>query len=205
MNFYQKYRDALTHALADVECTDNNGNTLDPQTAIDRLSTLSRSTAESGNRQFLCGNGASAAFASHMASDWTKNARVPTFCFSDHAILTAAVNDVGPDAMFAVPLRGYASRGDLLVTISSSGNSPNIIAALQEAGNIGLARVTLSGLKPDNASRRMGDINLYVPAKSYGIVECAHQVLLHAWIDAFLGIEEWNLTAEQNLSPRLGL
>jgi D-sedoheptulose 7-phosphate isomerase len=205
MNFYQNYRNALSHALECVECTDKDGNLIDAQTAIDRLSALSRSTKETGNRQFLCGNGASAAFASHMASDWTKNAGVPTHCFSDHAILTAAVNDVGPDAMFAVPLRGYASQGDLLCTISSSGNSPNIIAALEEAGRIGLTRITLSGLKPDNASRRMGDVNLYVPAKSYGIVECAHQVLLHAWIDAYLGVEEWSLTTEQNLSPRLGL
>jgi D-sedoheptulose 7-phosphate isomerase len=205
MIYYHRYQEALSQALCHVECTDEQGRTLDTEDTFDRLCSLSRGIMQSGQRQFLCGNGASAAFASHMASDWTKNAGLPTHCFSDHAILTAVVNDVGPEAMFALPLRSYARPGDLLVTISSSGNSPNIIAALQEAGRIGMPRVTLSGLKPDNSSRQYGDINLYVPAKSYGIVECAHQVLLHAWIDAYMDIEEWNLSTEQDLSPRQGL
>ena len=48
--------------------------------------------------------------------------------------------------------------------------------------------VTFSGLKPDNKSRKKGDLNFYVPAKTYGIVECAHQVLLHAWLDKYMGL-----------------
>ena len=60
--------------------------------------------------------------------------------------------------------------------------------------------VTFSGLKPDNYSRRMGDINFYVPAKTYGIVECSHQVLLHAWLDKYMGVLEWDRTECQNMS-----
>ena len=60
--------------------------------------------------------------------------------------------------------------------------------------------ITLSGLKPDNTSRKLGDVNFYVPARTYGIVECAHQALLHMMIDAFMGIEEWERTGYQNMN-----
>jgi D-sedoheptulose 7-phosphate isomerase len=59
--------------------------------------------------------------------------------------------------------------------------------------------VTFSGLKPDNACRTLGDINLYIPAKTYGIVECAHQILLHVWLDQSMGIREWEREAAQNM------
>jgi D-sedoheptulose 7-phosphate isomerase len=59
--------------------------------------------------------------------------------------------------------------------------------------------ITFSGLKPDNASRTRGDVNVYVPTRTYGIVESAHQVLLHAWLDAFLGVEEWTRETAQNM------
>jgi D-sedoheptulose 7-phosphate isomerase len=128
-----------------------------------------------------------------MTLDWAKNARVDSRCFSDAALLTATLNDLGPDHLFAGPLLWHGHAGDLLVTISSSGNSPNILEALRVARQLRMKVVTLSGLKPDNKSRALGDLNFYVPAMTYGIVECAHQFLLHAWLDCYLGIEEWNL------------
>ena len=88
----------------------------------------------------------------------------------------------------------------MVVTISSSGNSGNVIRAIEEARKMGLKVITLSGLKPDNSSRKLGDVNFYVPGRTYGIVECAHQVLLHMLIDAFMGIEEWQRTGYQNMN-----
>ena len=134
-----------------------------------------------------------------MALDWSKNAGVRTISFSDSALLTAVGNDVGYEEVFSTPLRWQAQAGDQLVTISSSGNSPNILRAIETARELGLYIVTLSGLRPDNKSRKMGDLNFYVPAKTYGMVESIHQVLLHLCIDRFMGIKEWSREEEQNM------
>jgi D-sedoheptulose 7-phosphate isomerase len=108
-------------------------------------------------------------------------------------------NDLGYEEAFSAPLSWYASSGDRLVTISSSGNSPNILKTIEVARAKGMSVITFSGLKPDNASRKLGDLNFYIPAKTYGIVECAHQVLLHVWLDMFMGVKEWEKTEEQNM------
>jgi D-sedoheptulose 7-phosphate isomerase len=85
----------------------------------------------------------------------------------------------------------FGEPGDLLATVSSSGNSPNVVNAIAAARKQGLKVITFSGMKPDNKSRRAGDLNFYVPASTYGIVECSHQVLLHAWLDCFMNVREW--------------
>jgi D-sedoheptulose 7-phosphate isomerase len=74
-----------------------------------------------------------------------------------------------------------------------------VIKAIEKARELGMKVVTLSGLKPENQSRKLGDINLYVPAKTYGVVECAHQILLHAWLDCSMGVTEWEREGVQNM------
>ena len=200
MSYYDRYTAALSQALNNVECTTAENLSLNHEEMVDWLCQASRRILAGGRRQYFCGNGASSAFASHMALDWSKNGRVPSPPLSDVSLLTAVMNDSGADRLFSLPLECYATTGDLLITISSSGNSPNIISAQKTARAIGMEIVTLSGLKSDNASRAAGDLNIYVPAKSYGIVECAHQALLHSWLDCFLGIEEDSLEKAQNMN-----
>jgi D-sedoheptulose 7-phosphate isomerase len=115
-------------------------------------------------------------------------------------LLTALGNDIGIDQLFASAINTYANHDDMLVAISSSGNSKNIIEAIGSAREKKMRVVTFSGLKPDNQLRKMGDLNFYVPAKTYGIVECAHQLLLHMWLDHYMGITEWDREHFQNMS-----
>jgi D-sedoheptulose 7-phosphate isomerase len=197
--YYFRYAAAINAALAGVEVTDRQGLALDRDDAIGELCERTRELRRLGRKQFLCGNGASAAMANHMALDWTKNAGVPTVAFSDTALLTAVANDLGGTEIFCAPLRWYGAAGDQLVTISSSGNSPNILLAIAAARELGITVVTFSGLRPDNKCRASGDLNFYVPAKTYGVVECAHQVLLHLCLDRFMEIKEWEKTVEQNM------
>lgn len=199
-NYYTRYRQTIDQALAGLEVTDANGAPLNQDAGIAEVCVISEKVRDAGGKQVLCGNGASAAFASHMALDWTKNGRVPTMAFSDPALLTAMGNDLGYEEVFSAPLGWHGQQGDLLVTISSSGNSPNILRVIEKAREIGMGVVTLSGLKPNNASRKTGDLNFYIPAKTYGIVECAHQVLLHIWLDHFMGITEWDRDDCQDMS-----
>jgi D-sedoheptulose 7-phosphate isomerase len=198
-NYYLNYAKSIDQALKSLEITDRGGASIAQERAFDQLCAMSSALQQTGACQFLCGNGASAAFSNHMALDWTKNGGVPTHSFSDSALLTAIGNDLGYEEAFCAPLSWYAKSGDQLVAISSSGNSPNILKTIETARSKGMTVVTLSGLKPDNASRKLGDINFYVPAKTYGVVECAHQVLLHVWLDKFLGLEEWNRDNVQNM------
>ncbi len=198
-DYYHLYLNVLSNALGNLVVTDLGGKDLGPDTGFEQFCEFSRSVGERGFRQYLCGNGASAAFSNHMALDWTKNGGVPTFSFSDSALLTAMGNDLGFEEAFSAPLSWYAHSGDLLVTISSSGNSPNILRAIQEARSKGMSVVTMSGLNADNRSRKTGDLNFFVEGKTYGVVECAHQVLLHIWLDRYMGIREWEKTRPQNM------
>lgn len=198
-NYYKNYLYAHDTALTGLEITDRVGTVMDHDKGFDQFCEMSKEVGSTGRQQYLVGNGASAAFSNHMALDWTKNGGVPTQSFANAALLTAMGNDLGFEEAFSAPLSWYGKSGDLLISISSSGNSANILNAIEMARSKGMGVVTLSGLKPDNKSRQLGDLNFYIPAKTYGIVECAHQVLLHLWLDKFMGVKEWEKTEEQNM------
>lgn len=198
-NYYKKYCQALDSALAKLEITSIVGGEITHDRGFDDLCKFSAILAENGRQKYFVGNGASAAFANHMALDWSKNGGVPSHAFASSPLLTAMGNDLGFDETFSAPLGYYSKKGDLLVTISSSGNSVNILRSIEVAREKGMNVVTFTGLKPENKSRKMGDLNFYVPAKTYGIVECAHQVLLHIWLDQYMGVFEWNRTECQNM------
>lgn len=132
---------------------------------------------------YAVGNGASASMASHFSADLAKNGRLHTQVFSDLSLITAISNDLSYDEVFAEPLRRRGAKGDLLVAISSSGNSKNILNAVKTAKEIGITIVTLSAMSENNKLRKMGDVNIYIPAKAYGDAESCHAAILHFWID----------------------
>jgi D-sedoheptulose 7-phosphate isomerase len=137
---------------------------------------------------FLVGNGASASMASHVAADLAKNAHVHTEVFSDLSLLTAIANDMSYEEVFAEPLRRRMKDGDMLVAISSSGQSPNVLRAVREAKSLGGFVVTLSAMGPENTLRDLGHLNLFVPAITYGMAETCHAAILHYWIDQMVNI-----------------
>lgn len=151
--------------------------------AFDRWISLTLSLKRTNHSCYLVGNGASASMASHFAADLSKNAGVRAQVFTDLSQITAIANDISFTEVYAVPLERYAREGDALVTISSSGASPNILAAVKAAKTRNLTVVTLSAFKPDNPLRRMGDLNFYIPADTYGLAETCHSAILHYWID----------------------
>ncbi len=198
--YFSLYKEAYSRALAETQITDILGNVVEQQQALEQLSALSDEVSRSGKKQYFIGNGASMAFSDHMAIDWSKNGKVPTHSFSNTALLTALGNDLGINELFAFAVSTYAEEGDLLVAISSSGNSLNILEAIKAAKEKCMRIITFSGLKPDNNARKMGNINVYVPAKTYGVVECSHQLLLHMWLDHYMGITEWDRQCCQNMN-----
>ncbi len=144
---------------------------------------------------YMIGNGASASMASHISADLAKNAYVHTEVFSDMSLLTAVGNDLGYDEVFAEPLRRRMNDGDMLIAISSSGQSPNIIRAVKTAISIGGYVITLSGMKSDNILRNLGILNFYAPAATYGLAETCHAAILHHWVDLMTAKKEESLVS----------
>jgi D-sedoheptulose 7-phosphate isomerase len=136
-----------------------------------------------GNKIIFIGNGGSSAIAGHMAEDFTKNGSMRAVSFGDPALLTCYANDYGWGAAFYNMVMHYADPGDVVIGISSSGNSPSIINAMSAAGDRGCKTVTFSGFSPDNELRKTGHLNFYTPSMQYGFVETAHAAILHMALD----------------------
>jgi len=184
--FYEHYVDVIEDALRRLSVSNAEGDLLEADVAFTLLHERVRQTSARHGFLYFCGNGASAAMASHMSADWLKNGGVRSAVLTDNAMLSAYGNDTGYENTFAGPLSRLGTADDVLVTISSSGTSPNVVKAIEVAKVIGMFVVTLSAFREANPSRRMGDINFYVPGATYGVVECAHQVILHAWLDHYM-------------------
>ena len=203
VNYWVNYSQSLANALKQSVATSADGRDVESGAALEMVCEWARTVRDNDATIHFVGNGASACMASHMAVDWTKNAGIRALAYNDVAFLTAIGNDLGYEKVFGEPLLWYGRKGDLLVTISSSGNSPNVLRAIEVAREKEMRVVTFSGMKPDNKSRRAGDLGFYVPGWTYGVIECAHQVLLHAWLDCYMQVREWELTSPQVIAaPR---
>lgn len=141
---------------------------------------------EQGSNIFFIGNGGSSAIASHMTADFMKNGGMNTYSLYDNALTTCMGNDYGYEYVFSRPLEFLIREGDLLVAISSSGNSANIVNAIQVAKEKHAEVLTLTGFKEDNQAKQLGDYNLYVPCMEYGIVESIHNLILQEIVDIIM-------------------
>jgi D-sedoheptulose 7-phosphate isomerase len=156
---------------------------------------------DQGGKLFFFGNGASSAFANHMALDFSKNGKILSKSLSDSAMLTALSNDYSyEDAMLEYMKIEGITNNDFVVTISSSGNSPNIVNVLNYCKKNNIRTLSLSGLKQDNKSILLAKYSIYVPMKTYGIVECIHQIFLHLILDQLMEISEWDRDEYQNMN-----
>jgi D-sedoheptulose 7-phosphate isomerase len=134
----------------------------------------------------VVGNGGSAAIASHLQTDLVHSLGVRALVFTEPSTLTAQANDHGYEHAYGNLARLWAEPGDLMVAISSSGRSTNILNACRTAREQGAGLITFSGFGPDNPLRTLGDLNFYVASSAYGAVESAHAVLIHHLTDQVL-------------------
>ncbi|PKN06783.1 MAG: phosphoheptose isomerase [Deltaproteobacteria bacterium HGW-Deltaproteobacteria-8] len=175
----------LMEAMRALSVRDAEGSELGSQ----GLQVWVRRTLEVARREgcaFFAGNGASASMASHFSTDIAKNTRMRTMVFTDPALITCVGNDFCYEDIFAEPLSWHIRPGDMVVLVSSSGNSPNVVKAAQLARERGGMVVTLTAMRPDNTLRGLGDLNFYVPADSYSYAETSHAAILHHWVDAVM-------------------
>jgi D-sedoheptulose 7-phosphate isomerase len=142
----------------------------------------------------FAGNGASASIASHGAVDFTKQGRVRSVDFNEPNLITAFSNDYGFQAYIAKAVEFYADDGDVLVLLSVSGRSPNVVEAARYAKGRGLAVVSFSGSGSDNPLRALSDIAFWVDSRAYNIVECTHMIWMTTVVDMLVGKAEYSVT-----------
>jgi D-sedoheptulose 7-phosphate isomerase len=131
---------------------------------------------------FFVGNGGSASIASHVATDFTKAAKIQAMTFNDSNFITCYGNDYGYENWVAEAVKSHCKLCDVIVLISSSGCSPNIINAAVGAKSMGIKVITLSGFSEDNSLKKLGDINLWVDSDNYNVIEMVH----HQWLLAIV-------------------
>jgi len=172
MSFFTEYFSRITDCLGGAE--------LDQ---LSRASQLLREACDRGGKVILVGNGGSAAMASHVAVDLTKVAGVRAINFNEADLLTCFANDYGYEHWVEQALGFYADPTDLVVLISSSGKSSNIVNGAHKAKQMKLPVITFSGFDADNPLRKLGDLNLWANSRAYNIVEMTHHIWLLALVD----------------------
>lgn len=172
------YRDAMIGALQQLDIE-----------KVNAIASVLFSALKECKQIFVIGNGGSAATASHMMCDFAKTTlgksheqikhRVRAIALSDNApLITAWGNDVGYDVVFAEQLRNFANKGDVLISISASGNSPNVLKALEAAKELGLTNICLLGFSGGKALS-LADHAIVIDSSNYGVIEDMHGILNH--------------------------
>ena len=153
--------------------------------AVEQIYTKVAEAADKGNQIFVVGNGGSAAIAEHLCCDWSKGTNCPGHpvissrsLTSNGALYSAIANDYGFEHVFDTQLEFFARPGDVLIAISSSGNSPNVLNAVARAKELGLFVAGFSGFTGGKLAE-IADASVYVSTHNYGIVEDAHQAVMH--------------------------
>ena len=131
----------------------------------------------------IVGNGGSAAMASHVSVDLTKICKIRATNFNEADLLTCFSNDYGYENWIKKALSFYADKGDLLICISSSGESKNIINGANFAKKIGCKVITFTGFDKKNKVKKIGHINFWLNSKNYNLVEMTHHIWLLSIVD----------------------
>jgi D-sedoheptulose 7-phosphate isomerase len=177
----------LTAALNETEASDAAGARLDTARALEGAVELLLAVRAAGRAVLLVGNGGSAAIVAHVHNDLSNALGIRSLTFTDPAALTCLANDHGYASAYERPTALWAQDGDLMVAVSSSGRSENILRAARAARERGARLLTFTGFAADNPLRSMGTLNFWVPSQRYGHVEVAHQALAHLITDCAMG------------------
>lgn len=172
MSFFNSFYQTLANAQKNV-------SELELQYASDMILDVSNNKG----KIIVVGNGGSAAIASHLAIDFVKSAQIESICFNESSLLTCYSNDYGYENWVKEALKSYAKPEDLLIAISSSGESENILNGVHYAIKQGMIVLTFSGFCADNSLRKYGKLNFWVDSCSYNIIELTHETWLLSIVD----------------------
>jgi D-sedoheptulose 7-phosphate isomerase len=178
-----KYYENLWSLIRSIQVTDREGGAVSFDQGIEWACHRILAQAKEGKKLLFIGNGGSAAISSHLATDFWKNGGIKAVAFNDSSLLTCISNDYGYEHVFAKPILMFAESGDILMAISSSGRSGNILNGVKAAREKKCQVITLSGFQAQSPLRSLGDLNFFIPAEAYGPVEVLHHSIIHCILD----------------------
>ena len=162
-----------TNFISEIKNNLNEINTKKLDKAVNLINKMSKK-----NKIILAGNGASAAISSHLAIDFTKAAGVRAVNFNESSLVTCFSNDFGYENWIKRALQYYLLPGDIIILISSSGKSKNIVNAAKFLRNKKNKLITLTGLNIKNPLKKLGNLNFFVNSKNYNVTESTHLIIL---------------------------
>jgi len=182
----ENYHKNILILMNSIQIKDQTQTEIDFCSGIGKAANAVVAQIDSGHKIMFIGNGGSCAICSHMSTDFLKNGGMRAMAFTDGSLLTCLSNDLGYPHVFEKPIDMFAEAGDVLVAISSSGESENILRGAQTARLKKCKIITLSGFNSHNSLSSLGDLNFYVPSSEYGPVEIVHQFICHCILDVIM-------------------
>ena len=173
-NFFKNYSKSISDLL----------NLVDTK-LIDQSVELIKKKIKTNNTVYIAGNGGSASIASHVSVDFVKVAKVKSSTFNNSNLITCFANDYGHDNWIKEAIKSYCFNNDLLILISSSGKSLNILNAAKYCKDSNIDLITLSGFNIDNELSKLGKVNFHVDSKNYNHIEMTHHIILLGIVDIF--------------------
>ena len=153
---------------------------------IGKSVSLINNCKKSDGKVYIVGNGGSSSMASHVSVDFAKAAGVPSDTFNNANLITCFANDYGHDNWISEAIRAYTQKNDMLILISSSGTSKNMINAARHCKNNNIPLITLSGFQNNNPLSQFGDVNIHINSNNYNHIEMSHHIILVAIVDIFV-------------------
>ena len=168
----------------------NYAKLLDNSTNSKKLDTLKKyidKVEKNKSKIILIGNGGSAATASHLLVDFTKQAKIKSINFNEVSLITAFSNDYGYENYISKALEFYSKKRDLVIFISVSGNSSNLVNGIKFCNKKKIRSVSLTGSNLNNKLNKHSDLFIHVPSYEYNVVECIHLMYLTYLVDTIIG------------------
>ena len=187
MKYLLKNRiDQLEKTIINTEITSIENTEFSLEEGLAKIYKMLLGIKSRGKNLYIIGNGGSAAISSHAVIDFINVAKIRAYTLQDSATLTCMANDYGYENVFSRILNTIIKKEDVIIAISSSGESKNIINAVKASKEIGAIVITFSGFNLKNTLRSLGSINIWSNSLDYGMVEIAHQFILHNLADRFI-------------------
>ena len=171
-NSFEQYKNSIDKTLSSIAVTNLN-----------KSIKLINKTVKRKGKVYIVGNGGSSSIASHVSVDFAKVAKVPSSTFNNANLITCFANDFGYENWVTEAIKAYTNRNDMMILISSSGTSKNIVNAAKFCKKNLISLITLSGFKKNNPLSKCGDVNFHINSNQYNFIEMSHHIILVYLVD----------------------
>ena len=171
---FDQYKDSINTILSKIS-----------QSYINQTIKIIKNTILKKGTIYIVGNGGSASIASHVSVDFAKAARIKSSTFNNANLITCFANDYGYENWVTEAIKAYLNKNDMVILISSSGTSKNIVNAAKYCKKNSINLITFSGFKKNNPLSKLGNVNFYINSRIYNFVEMAHHIILVYLVDYF--------------------